>query len=79
MEVAEFYSDYYDKRILLTQGEAETLIEIYLEVAKKLNFKPDVEEADSIMESPAAYDTVAYHVEEFGSDEDGYEEIEHLF
>lgn len=79
MGIVDFHSNYYEKNVVLTEDEAETLIRIYVKVAKKLSFSPDADTVELIMEDTNAYDTVAYHVENFGQNENRFNEIKHLF
>ena len=73
-----FKSDYYDCSIVLHPQEQQTLYELYLQVADDRGWNPEIEDA-SFIDEPNVFDHVAYHVENFAKEKQGYERINHLF
>lgn len=73
------YSTYYEKTVSLTEEEADVLLDIYIAVARKHGFIPDVTNTETLMSDHHAYDTVAYHVEELGCSHPQYAQIDYLF
>jgi len=73
----DFYSEYYEKEINISGEEQEILFDIYIKIAKKLGFEPEVKSPEEI--DNYYYDHVAYHVEEFGKNYPEYSGIVDLF
>jgi len=77
VKMIDFYSEYYEKEINISGEEQEILFDIYIKIAKKLGFEPEVKSPEEI--DNYYYDHVAYHVEEFGKNYPEYAGIVDLF
>lgn len=72
-------SSYYEREISFDKSEAETLFRIYHQVAIDNGFTGEVDSVQDMVENVGQFDTVMYHVEEYGKEKPGYEYVEHLF
>lgn len=75
-----FYSEYFEKDVAITEEEKEILLDIYEEIAEEQVFRRTTKTASQLIfpTTTSLFDTVLYHVEHFGSDMSGYDDIEHL-
>lgn len=72
----KFMSNYYEKEITLCPRDKKTLFNLYTQVSKNKKFEPEVDSHNEI--NSETFDHVAYHVEKFGKDLNGFKDIEHL-
>lgn len=67
-------SDYYETDIQLSEEAQELMADMYFEVAKKNEFKPEINSAEDINDG-SMFDHVMYHIEINKNDFKNYDEL----
>lgn len=67
-------SDYYETDVELNDEAQELMADMYFEVAKKSDFKPEINSAEDISDG-ATFDHIMYHIELNKNDFKNYDEL----